>query len=356
MDQSVEQMSERLFLMTLAGLESLSVALGDRLGFYAELDAAPATADQLATRAGTNARWTREWLEQEAVMGLLAADLSGDAPVFSLAAGVAETLASPDALTTLAPMSRMVSACGAQLDRIEEAARTGAGVPWSAYGAEMREAQAAINKPALLGQLAQEWLPAALPDVADRLSAHETMRAADVGCGAGWSSIGLARTFPTLTVDAYDVDPATVALARANVASDGLSDRVRVLDQDLSADGAEAAYHFAVAVECIHDMPDPVGVLAGVRSRLLPGGSALVIDEKVAEEFAPNGDEVERIMYAYSTLLCLPDSMSSTPTVATGTPMRASTLESYARDAGFGRVQTADVEHEVFRFYVLRTD
>jgi hypothetical protein len=77
MDQSVEQMTERLFQMTLAGLESLNVALGDRLGFYAELDSAPATAEDLATRAGTNPRWTREWLEQQAVMGLLEVELGG---------------------------------------------------------------------------------------------------------------------------------------------------------------------------------------------------------------------------------------------------------------------------------------
>lgn len=355
MDQSAEQMNERLFLIGLAGLESLSLALGDRLGLYAELDAAPATAEDLAARAGTNARWTREWLEQQAVMGLLEAD-QGDAPVFRLAAGVAESLTQPDELTTLAPLARMVAAIGIQLDRVEEAARTGGGLPWSAYGAEMREAQAAMNKPALLGLLAQEWIPAALPDVATRLAAGESLRAADVGCGGGWSAIGLARTFPTLTVDAYDVDPASVELARENADAAGLSDRIRVLDHDLTAEAGEAAYDFAVAVECIHDMPDPVGVLGGVRRRLRPGSPALVVDEKVAEAFAPNGDEVERLMYAYSTLLCLPDSMSSTPSVATGTPMRSSTLDSYARDAGFTDVQVADVEHDMFRFYVLGTD
>ena len=37
----VEQMSERVFLTGLAGFESLSMALGDRLGFYTALDSAP---------------------------------------------------------------------------------------------------------------------------------------------------------------------------------------------------------------------------------------------------------------------------------------------------------------------------
>jgi hypothetical protein len=37
-------------------------------------------------------------------------------------------------------------------------------VPWSAYGADGREAQAALNRPLFANLLTQEWLPA-IPDV-----------------------------------------------------------------------------------------------------------------------------------------------------------------------------------------------
>lgn len=353
MNDPVDQMSERIFLMTLAGLETLSVALGDRLGFYRSLASEPATAQVLADRLDTDPRWTREWLEQQATMGLL--ETTGEPAVFRLAPGVTETLAQPEALTTLAPMARMVAASAAQLDGIESAARTGGGLPWSAYGAEMREAQAAINKPALLQLLAQSWLPTALPAEISRLAAGESLKAADIGCGGGWSSIGLAREFPSLQIDAYDVDPATVDLARRNVNDAGLGAQVRVLSADLAAETPSTPYDFAVAVECIHDMPDPVGVLAGVRKALRPTARMLVVDEKVAEAFTPNGDEVERVMYAYSTLICLPDGMSSPDSAATGTVMRASTLTAYALEAGFASVSIADVEHDVFRFYVLES-
>jgi len=214
----------------LGGLEVLSIALGDRLGLYRALAQEPGSPDELAERLRLSPRWTREWLEQHAVAGYL--EVVGDR--FSLAPGVAETLARPDALTTLAPLSRIVAATGLQLDEIEAAARTGLGHPWGSYGHEMRDGQAMINKPALLHDLPLAWLPAALPEVCERLASGESLRAADIGCGGAWSAIGLARHFPTLRVDGYDVDPASVALAHHNVEAQGLGDRVSILDTDLS--------------------------------------------------------------------------------------------------------------------------
>lgn len=347
----VALMTEKIVETVLGGLEVLSIALGDRLGLYRALAEGPATATDLAARLRLDERWAREWLEQHAVIGYLDVDDG----VFSLAPGVAETLAQPDAVTTLAPLSRIVAAAALQLDEIEAAARTGLGLPWSSYGPEMRDGQAMINKPALLAELPAHWLPAALPDIAGRLAAGDDLRGADIGCGGAWSSIALAGAFASLRMDGYDVDPATVSLAAANVERARLTHRVRILDLDLSSASTDTTYDFAIAMECVHDMPDPVGVLAGVRRALEPGAPLLVIDEKVADEFTAPGDVVERLMYGYSTLICLVDSMSTPDSVATGTVMRPSTMARYAASAGFARTRVADVEHDMFRFYVLET-
>ena len=344
-------MTGKIIETVLGGLEVLSMALGDRLGLYRSLAAEPATPGELAGRLRLNERWTREWLEQHTVAGYLeVAD-----GIFSLAPGVAETLAQPEALTTLAPLTRIVVAAGLELDEIEAAARTGLGHPWGSYGPEMRDGQAMINKPALLTELAGSWLPAALPDICARLAAGDELRAADIGCGGAWSSIGLAQAFPSLRVDGYDVDPATITLAHHNVDRAGLEHQITLLDTDLSSARAPASYDFAIAMECVHDMPDPVGVLAGVRESLRPGAPMLVIDEKVADEFTAPGDLAERLMYGYSTLICLVDSMSTPGSVATGTVMRPRTMARYADAAGFANMRVADVEHDVFRFYVLET-
>jgi hypothetical protein len=62
---------------------------------------------------------------------------------------------------------------------------------------------------------------------------------------------------------------------------------------------------------------------------------------------------VERLMYGYSLMCCLPDGLSTQPSAGTGTVMRPATLEGYAREAGFERVEVLPVEHDFFRFYRL---
>ena len=79
------------------------------------------------------------------------------------------------------------------------------------------------------------------------------------------------------------------------------------------------------------------------------------MDEAVADEFTAPGDMVERAMYGYSTLICLPDGLSSPPSAGTGTVMRRSTLTEYATRAGFAGVDVLPIEgFAFFRFYRLR--
>jgi hypothetical protein len=112
-------------------------------------------------------------------------------------------------------------------------------------------------------------------------------------------------------------------------------------------------YDLVTIFEAVHDLSRPVEVLAAVRGILAPGGAVLVVDERVADGFTAPGDSVERIMYGYSLLFCLPNSLADQPSVGTGTVMRPATLERYAREAGFQRVSILPVEHDTLRLYRL---
>ena len=63
---------------------------------------------------------------------------------------------------------------------------------------------------------------------------------------------------------------------------------------------------------------------------LVPGGTVLVMDEKVAETFTAPGDDIERYMYGYSIFVCLANGLADRPSAATGTVMRPDTLRRYA--------------------------
>jgi 2-polyprenyl-3-methyl-5-hydroxy-6-metoxy-1,4-benzoquinol methylase len=226
--------------------------------------------------------------------------------------------------------------------------RSGGGLGWSEFGDAARKGQADANRPLFLHELGQSLLPQ-VPDLYARLS--QGARVADVGCGGGWSSIGIARAYPETRADGFDLDAPSVELARRNAEAAGVADRVRF--QAADAADAKERYDAVFAFECIHDMADPVGVLTAMREIAGDDGIVIVMDERVAERFTAPGDEIERIMYGYSLFCCLPDGMSHQPSAATGTVMRPSTLETYAREAGFAGIEILPLENDFFRFYRL---
>jgi 2-polyprenyl-3-methyl-5-hydroxy-6-metoxy-1,4-benzoquinol methylase len=261
-------------------------------------------------------------------------------------------LLDPESLSYLVPMARYTMSFAAALPAVEEAFRTGGGVDWTEDGREGLEAQEASNRPVFLHLLGSEWLPA-VPDVHERLQDDPPAAVADVACGAGWPSIAIARAYPKVTVDGFDVDVASVDLARANAAKEGLNGRVRFQHRDAGDPELSGRYDLVTVFEAIHDMSRPVEVLRALRSLAGEEGTVLVMDEKVADAFTAPGDEVERLMYTYSVLCCLPVGMAEQPSAATGTVMRTDTLRRYAQEAGFEDVEVLPIEHDVFRFYRL---
>ena len=177
---------------------------------------------------------------------------------------------------------------------------------------------------------------------------------ADVACGAGWSAIGIARAYPKVRVDGLDLDGPSIDLARANVATAGLADRITMTVRDAADPALAGRYDLATIFESLHDMSRPVEVLRACRQLLAPGGSVLVVDERVADAFSAPGDQVERLMYGFSVLCCLPAGMADQPSAGTGTVMRTATLRRYAAEAGFRATEVLPIANDIFRFYRLR--
>jgi len=81
----------------------------------------------------------------------------------------------------------------------------------------------------------------------------------------------------------------------------------------------------------------------------------IVMDEAVQESFTAPGDDLERLMYGYSLLVCLPDGLTHDHSVGTGTVMRPETLRRYAREAGFEDLSILPTgEFGFWRFYHLQ--
>jgi hypothetical protein len=350
----IEEFSMRLLGSAVAMMDLATIRLGTELGLYDALAASdPQTSSELAARTGTDERYVREWLEQQAVTGILAvsdpAAAAGERR-YALPPAHAVVLVdrtSPAYLGALGCITDMT----AVLPGLLESFRTGHGVPWAQYGEGARTMQSELNRPCYQSLLAQEWLPA-MPDVDQRLRSSSGSRVADVGCGTGWSSIAIALAYPDVEVDAFDADDASIADARRNAAKAGVADRVRFEVRDAaSPELPENSYDLVLALECIHDLAQPVEALAAMRRLAADDGFVVVADNAVDEAFSAPGGPIERMVYGSSVLVCLPTGRAHEHSAGTGAVMRPSTFERYAREAGFTTVGVADVPHPFWRFY-----
>lgn len=347
---------ERMLQSTAGLFDIYTIYIGHRLGYYQALaDGEPVTSVDLAHRTGTQERYAREWLEQQTVIGILEVENPEAEALsrrFRLPAPHAEVLAEPDSLNYLAPLAQLAVGAAHPISKVLDVFRRGGGVPYSDYGADLREGQAGMNRAMFLQELGQAWLPS-ISDIHARLQANPPARVADFGCGAGWSSIGIAQAYPKVQVDGFDLDEPSIQLARVNLSQTNLNGRVKFHVRDAGDPTLRGQYDLVTAFECVHDMSDPVNALRTMRRLINGTGSVIIVDERVGDSFTPSGNEVEWMMYGWSVLHCLPVGMADGPAAGTGTVMRTDTLRQYAREAGFRDLEVLPIDNFFFRFYRL---
>jgi ubiquinone/menaquinone biosynthesis C-methylase UbiE len=96
-------------------------------------------------------------------------------------------------------------------------------------------------------------------------------RALEIGCGRGVGTELILDLFGATSVDAFDLDPRMVALARRRLRSRG--GRVRLWVGDAAAIAApDASYEAVFDFGIVHHVPRWRDALAEVRRVLVPGG------------------------------------------------------------------------------------
>lgn len=238
-------------------MDLLHVYVGEQLGLYEGLAmAGPLTSGDLARRCNVDERYAREWLEQQAVAGIVTVDDADADPQrrrFALPAEHAEVLLDDDSLSYMMPLGLFLASVAQTMPQVLDAFRTGGGVPYDAYGPDLRRGIARINRPMFLNLLAQEWFPQ-VPRLVERLTADPAARVADVGCGSGWSAIAIAKGFPKVEVTGLDLDPSSVSDARRNAEDAGVGDRVSFEIRDAADPALAESFDLVCAFETIHDM------------------------------------------------------------------------------------------------------
>jgi 2-polyprenyl-3-methyl-5-hydroxy-6-metoxy-1,4-benzoquinol methylase len=340
----------RLFNAAIDMTEIATLYFGEKLGIYdALVEIGPVTAPKLAAHLGLSERYLKEWLDQQAIAGFIDVSNGTGDRRFSISPEHAVVLTDTTSTEYLGFAGKIMEAVGRVMPALLEAFKTGEGVPYSAYGPEAVAGQAGFTLPGYVRSLVSEWVPN-IAGLTDKLTSGA--KVAEIASGAGVAAVELAKAFPKITIDGYDLDESSVATARRNAEEAGVADRVTFRVADARDPKLAGTYDVVTVFEAIHDMGDPVAVLATLKRLLAPGGIAVVADEKVQDTFTAPGDEIERFMAASSVIWCLPQGLADGPD-AHGTLLRAPEFTAYARRAGWSDVEQLPIEHPSWRFYRL---
>jgi 2-polyprenyl-3-methyl-5-hydroxy-6-metoxy-1,4-benzoquinol methylase len=313
-----------------------TVRLGMRLGLFAVLAEGPATAGELAQRAGgLHARYVREWALAQAASGYVDYDPAGEA--FSLSPEQAMVFAVPDSPVYLPGAFELVAAMIEAEPKVEQCFRHGTGVRWGDDSGCLFCATGAFFRPGYVNSIVQAWLPA-LDGVEDRLRAGASV--ADVGCGVGFSTLLMAEAFPASRFTGYDFHEPSIEEARRHAADHGLADRVR-FEAVPAKEIAETGFDLVTMFDCLHDMGDPRGCAAHMRRILAPGGTWMIVEPIAGDSPAANMNPVGRLYYNASTMICVPTSLDQEVGEGLGAQAGEATLGAIVREAGFASVRRA---------------
>lgn len=329
-------------------LAATLLLVGERTGlFKAMAGAGPLTAMQLAERAGIAPRYAEEWLAAMAGAGYVEYDADGAR--FTLPDEHALMLTDPASEYHLLGLFSSLPTMAALVPQLADAFRSGRGIAFSDFGAELPLALAAMNRPVYESRLVKTWLPA-LDGAAERLAAGG--RAIDIGCGVGVVPIALARAFARATVAGLEPDARSIALARAQAEQAAVG--VQWLHADVQALPLDPGWDLVTSFDVVHDLPNPLAALRRIRAALAPGGTYLMVEPKVSDELQHDlGNPFARMLYGISCLHCVPQSLSRGGP-ALGACWGEKRARALAAEAGFARFQRLDIRSPALAFYALR--
>ncbi len=318
-----------------AVMHAATVVVGDQLGLYKALAEKPMTAEQLAARTSTDARYMREWLSSQAASGYVNYDPASDA--FHLDEEQAMALAMEGSPAFIPGAFQIAVAQFKAIPKIVEAFKSGKGLGWHEHDTALFHGTERFFRPGYAANLVSAWIPA-LEGVEARLKSGASV--ADVGCGHGASTLIMAAAYPKSNFVGFDYHEPSVAYARKGAEAAGVADRVR-FEVASAKDFPGKDYDLVAVFDCLHDMGDPVGAAAHVRSTLKKDGAWMIVEPFANDKLEDNLNPVGRVFYSASTFICTPASRSQEVGLCLGAQSGEARMRDVVTQGGFSRFRRA---------------
>ncbi len=318
-----------------AAAQGSLVLLGDRLGIYRGIvEHGPLSAAGLAEKLGFHERYLREWLHAQVAAQYIDYDATNE--TFSLSPEQAAVFADPNSPAALTGGYWGISSLYQDEPKIAEAFKTGEGVPWGAHSACLFCGTEKFFGPAYRANLVESWLPS-LDGMLAKL--QHGARVADVGCGHALSTRLMAKAFPNSQFVGIDYHQPSIDHARELVRQEGLGNLT--FEQGTAQEFAGDNYDLITFFDCLHDMGDPEGAARNVRKRLKPDGTWMIVEPQAGDTLSENINPIGRAFLAFSTMVCVPASLSQAGRAGLGAQAGEKRLTAVIKAGGFTHVRRA---------------
>ena len=324
-------------LSDLGGASSVAmIRMGDALGLYKLIDTkGPMTSSELAKAAKVDERYAREWLSHQAASNYLTYDPASTR--FSLPPEQAMVFADEQSPIYMMGGFDLMAALLENQSKVQAAFKSGGGVAWGEQAGCMFCAVARFFRPGYQNNLVASWLPA-LDGVVAKL--ERGAKVADIGCGHGWSTVLMAKSFPKSQFIGFDFHPGSIEDAQAHAESHGVSANAR-FEVGLAKDYPGRDFDLVTCFDCLHDMGDPAGAATHIRRSLKADGTWMIVEPMAGNSLKENLNPVGRLYYAASTMICIPTSLSQEVGAALGAQAGEAKLQEVIKAGGFKSVRRA---------------
>ena len=317
---------------------------------------APGTVDDIAGRAGLNARYVREWLGVMMSGGVveLRRDENGEALYF-LPPEHAACLTGAGGRSNLGVYTQEIPLLTTlAMEAVVEGFRNGQGVPYTNYPkfqTFMNELSVAKHERLLMGR----FIPSVDEgQLAERLT--RGIRVLDLGCGEGTALILLARAFPQSRFIGLDVDRAPLDEGQKRADALGLGNiAFMALDAATLGDKPDLAetFDYVMAFDAIHDQTAPDRALRGVRHVLAPGGIFSMVDIAAETDHEGNREHpMGSFLYTVSLMHCLPVGLCDRG-MGLGMMWGRRRAVEMLKEAGFRDIEVLEMDYDPFNYHFL---
>jgi 2-polyprenyl-3-methyl-5-hydroxy-6-metoxy-1,4-benzoquinol methylase len=342
--------------------------IGVQLGLFSALAASgQTTSAELARRTALHERYVREWLR--AMVASRYVEHVPERGAYFMTPEQVAALVDEGARTFAAGAFQFALPSLLLTPRLIEVFETGGGISFDELPTEIPAAIARMHRPWFDHLLVKEWL-AGGPGLIQELG--RGISVLDVGCGAGRSTVAMAKAFPQSTFLGIDPHEPSIVEARA------LAGEARLANVEFSAQAIEglagareslagaseglaaasgrgrpAPFDLIVAIDCVHDMPAPVSGLRAMGAALSAGGSVFWSEPTGSRDPLQNRDPQGKLRSNLSPFHCLTVSLAAGG-AGLGTIIGEAGARELAAQAGFAVFEKLPIDSPAQQFFLLR--